>query len=258
MIAGSTNTLRYTPSLGEADSITVAVADADGQPVTLSHTPTWDTDAYLLTLEADEVPVSAIGETWQVVWTLTYGSDTYRDVERATITEGMPDVAVTVGVDSYVTFDEAEAFAAGIYGANAWAGLSDADKARCLITAARSIDALMLKGRKLSSDQRMEFPRVIIEHAPAWSELYEGADTDEVVPQSVKDAQVLEAVSIASSGGGDSQRARLQREGVTSISIGSLSESYGGVAATGRLRSDEAHKLMGRWILSGVRMRGWR
>lgn len=93
-------------------------------------------------------------------------------------------MALVVGVNSYVTVQEADDYCADRYGYDAWATASDKDKA--LISAADILDGLCVwKGLPSEDDQVLEFPRDI---------------SDNVVPQAVKDAQCEVAFSIINLG----------------------------------------------------------
>lgn len=153
----------------------------------------------------------------------------------------MPEEATTT--TAYVTAEEATAYFATRLHAEAWAALSADDKPKALGMATRVIDRQLLKGRKTDSAQALAFPRY--------------PDTE--VPETVKDACCEEALALLERG--DNQRRKLQAEGVTSITIGSLSETYaqgaggggsGGGAAGRGLLSLEARELLSPWLLGAV------
>lgn len=99
LIAGSTNSLEYRALVAgvstEVDSIAVVVTDGAGATVTLGHTPAWNSAAsrYDLTLDPSEVPPTAVGETWDFVWTWAEAGATRRDVEHAIVYETDPPVS---------------------------------------------------------------------------------------------------------------------------------------------------------------------
>jgi hypothetical protein len=72
------------------------------------------------------------------------------------------------------------------------------------------------------------------------------------VPEAVKEACCEEALALLERG--NSQRRRLQQEGVQSFSLGNMSETYvATVAAAGRgLISQEAKDLLKPWLLGAV------
>ena len=126
------------------------------------------------------------------------------------------------------------------------------------------IDNLPLKGSTYdcidkttpaSDEQDRMFPRVINGYAVDWDD-----DTsDAVVPEDVKKATVEEAIALYGfyvSSPGDQKRRKLQDQGVTSFSIGKLSETYGGIGAAAKwkgLHSQEAYDLMKQYIAGAVR-----
>lgn len=134
---------------------------------------------------------------------------------------------------AYATVEEATTYFASRLHAEAWTSASAADKGKALSMATQAIDRQPLKGSKSDSAQTLGFPRY--------------PDTE--VPQAVKDATCEEALALLERG--DSQRRKLQAEGVTSMSIGGLSETY--AAGSGRgLLSQEARELLRPWLLGAV------
>lgn len=168
-------------------------------------------------------------------------------------------VTVTVGVNSYVSVADADAYFNERLFCTAWTGASEDDKARALIMAAKAIDRQLLKGSKKDTDdnQPLAFPRCYtVDTRIATSLNYIGNkdlvwDSDlwceEEVPQAVKDAQCEEAMALLDIG--NSSRLKLIRQGVTSISIGKTSESYNRIVSHGKgigqgLLSQEARELL--------------
>ena len=140
-----------------------------------------------------------------------------------------------VGTNSYVSIAEATAYLSERLYADAWTAADAATHEKALIMAARVIDRQVLAGIKADSAQVMQFPR--------------GSDTS--VPQAVKHAQVEEALALLDRG--NSKRRKMQQEGVTSFSIGSLMESFNG--AYGRavpLVSQEARELLRPYLAGTV------
>ena len=140
-------------------------------------------------------------------------------------------------MEAYVTIEEADTYFQGRLHAEAWENAEPVKRQAALVSATRAIDRLTLAGRKTDPDQPLAFPR----------------HPDTEVPQAVKDACCEEALALLVRG--DSQRRKLQAEGVTSVTIGSLSETY---AAGGRGRSfvcPEARELLRPWLLGAVRIR---
>ena len=138
---------------------------------------------------------------------------------------------LTVGINSYVTLEEAMSLSQGMKQAEKFAALSDTAQENLLRNAAARIDLLPLTGSKRSVSQAMAFP----------SE----------VPEQVKTAQVLEA--LASLDDERSMRQSLQNQGVTSVTLGEVSESYGGsVAASDGLTCPDACQLLRGYIAGSV------
>ena len=127
---------------------------------------------------------------------------------------------------SYVSLAEANEYFSNRLHADAWAEASDADKDKALAMAAKAIDRQPLSGRKTDTTQTLAFPRY--------------PDTE--VPVVVKDACCER---------GNSQRRKLQQEGVQSFSLGNISETYAAGAGKGLL-SQEAKELLRPWLLGGV------
>lgn len=135
---------------------------------------------------------------------------------------------------AYVTVQEGTTYFASRLHAEVWTQASTCDKGKALDMATRAIDRTPLKGVKASYDQANQFPRY----------------PDMEVPQAVKDACCEEALAILERG--NSQRRRLQQEGVQSLSVGGLSETYVAGARGGGLISQEAKELLRPWLLGAV------
>lgn len=134
---------------------------------------------------------------------------------------------------AYITLAEATTYYASRLHTGSWDDASDADKQKALDMATRAIDRMPIVGVKTGDDQANAFPRY----------------PDEDVPQAVKDACCEEALALLERG--NSQRRKLQAEGVVSMSIGGLSETY--AVGSGRgLLSQEAKELLRPWLLGAV------
>ena len=151
---------------------------------------------------------------------------------------------LTVGTDSYVTLAEAELLVTD-YHASAdpkrvlWTALSNADKEAYLRQGLASLEELVLVGTKISSTQTLQFPRNISE--------YEVISMD--VPTAVKRAQVELALQALQ---GVPERVQLQRQGVSSASVGHASESYTGARTL--MESPESYSLMKPYLAGGLRI----
>ena len=140
---------------------------------------------------------------------------------------------------AYATIEEAtEYFAVRLF-ADAWDRASNSVKPIALAMAARAIDRLPLSGWKTDPEQSRAFPRY----------------PDTSVPEAVKHACCEEALAILAAQG-ESQRRKLQAEGVTSVTVGSVSETYAGAGSTtaggSDLLSREAKGLLRPWLLGAV------
>jgi hypothetical protein len=123
--------------------------------------------------------------------------------------------------NSYSWLGDAETYFNTRYGASAWAGLAASAKEDILITAASVIDnAFKYVGSRLDSGQTLEFPRFLRRGDLS------NADDMRFIPREVFEAVMEQAWSIYNSGKPESDRKQLQAEGVSSISIGRVSESY--------------------------------
>lgn len=145
-------------------------------------------------------------------------------------------MSLEVGTNAYLDANEASAYFEGRPHADAWTEANSAQRDAALIHATRRIDALPLQGAPLADDQALAFPRDYQGEAP------------QVVPREVLDATCEEALALLER---DTDRARLQRQGVTAFSLGKLSESYAASANPERLAA-EARRLLARHLLRSV------
>ena len=140
---------------------------------------------------------------------------------------------IEVGENSYIDINGADEYFAGRLHAESWGETGDADKEKALRQATKEIDRQLLKGRKATDTQELAFPRY--------------PDTE--VPEAVKEACCEIALALLERG--NSQRRKLQQEGVQSFSLGNMSETYAAGAGKGLL-SQEAKELLQPWLLGGV------
>ena len=133
----------------------------------------------------------------------------------------------------YINLTEANEYFSNRLHADAWAEASDADKEKALAMATKAIDRQPLRGRKTDTSQAMAFPRY--------------PDTE--IPAAVKEACCEEALALLERG--NSQRRKLQQEGVQSFTLGSISETFAPVSGRGLL-SQEAKELLRPWLIGGV------
>ena len=143
-------------------------------------------------------------------------------------------------MQSYATSEYADEYLDGLMNTDAWSGAQASDKERALLSATVHIDALSslgggFRGCKATDGQLQEFPR----------------SPDTVVPEAVKRACCHEALAILEQSRDKTAQGREQaiRQGVASVSIGGVSESYVKLSdqqsgLRGRLLSDMAMALI--------------
>ena len=136
-------------------------------------------------------------------------------------------------MQSYCTIEYADEYFKNRLHAESWGETGDADKEKALQQATKEIDRQLLRGRKTNPEQELAFPRC--------------PDTE--VPEAVKEACCEEALAILERG--NSQRRKLQQEGVQSFTLGNMSETFAAGAGKGLL-SQEAKELLRPWLLGGV------
>jgi len=140
---------------------------------------------------------------------------------------------ITVGENSYIDIEEADEYFAGRLHAESWGQADNSTKEKALRQATREIDRQPLTGRKTDTSQTLAFPRY--------------PDTE--VPEAVKEACCEVALALLERG--NSQRRKLQQEGVQSFSLGNMSETFAAGAGKGLL-SQEAKELLRPWLLKAV------
>lgn len=134
---------------------------------------------------------------------------------------------MTVGTDTYISLEDAETYIAAYYPAadttrQAWTALEEPEKEALLMQSCQTIDAQLLRGCQLETDQPLAFPRTPFQ--------YPG---ETGAPEKVKQAQVEIALyGISEEKAGADRRAALQAQGVQSFSVGELSEAYTGSGQT--------------------------
>ena len=136
-------------------------------------------------------------------------------------------------MQSYCTIEYANEYFENRLHAESWGQADDETKEKALRQATKTIDRQPLRGRKTDTAQTLAFPRY--------------PDTE--VPEAVKEACCEEALAMLERG--NSQRRKLQQEGVQSFTLGNMSESYAAGAAKGLL-SQEAKELLRPWLLGAV------
>jgi hypothetical protein len=130
----------------------------------------------------------------------------------------------------------------------AWESLDDADKEVLLLRSFEAIETLPYTSRKWDATQETAFPR--------WP--------SQEIPSAVKCAQVENAVSMADSSVQEDAEfySRMRQFGVTSYSIGNLSESIGDsnttISNTQSCVSAKTYQMLKPYISGGYNIRGSR
>ena len=115
-------------------------------------------------------------------------------------------ITLEVGVNTYVTLEEAENIIKTIYDNAEWQSLTDEQKKVSLVNATNKINLLAVKGEKLDSSQKLIFPR----------------NWETAVSDKVKIAQCYEALEICRY---NYKREREMR-GIVSRSMENVSVTY--------------------------------
>lgn len=142
-------------------------------------------------------------------------------------------MSITVGENSYIDIEGADEYFAGRLHSEAWERAIQTDKEKALRQATKAIDRQLLKGKKTHDEQSLAFPRY----------------PDREIPEAVKEACCEEALALLERG--NSQRRKLQQEGVQSFSLGNMSETFAAGAGKG-LISQEAKELLRHWLIGAV------
>lgn len=154
-------------------------------------------------------------------------------------------------VVGYVTLEEANAYVADHFMSSnttrvAWESLSDADKMVLLRNSYRAIEMLSFRGRKTDATQSSAFPR--------WPSTN--------VPQSIKDAQVANAIVLADESSREdvAYYDKLRTYGIKNYHIGNLSETLAtaaessGTSSYQGIYSQEALRLLSHWLGGGFKI----
>lgn len=127
-------------------------------------------------------------------------------------------ITLTVGVNTYITRDNATSYLEGSLDFPLWEALSNTSKDQALVMAARMIERQTWLGTKTSDDQALSFPRVglVDKEGNALSEVQ--------VPQEVIDGQCELALALAK----DSSIVESKNSGsnVRKVQAGSASVEY--------------------------------
>ena len=166
---------------------------------------------------------------------------------------------LTVGVDSYVTLEDANSIAAATSlstdkAYKKWLDLSDSDKEVLLRNSCRDINSLKFEGRRKSLSQRLEFPRVDVSASGLGYRMYVGQFYDNGLYSSntsdggislVRQAQVINAVYAGYYNDIVTDTVAMNIQGITSKKAGPISESYNRSSSSANLLGIGKDALIG-------------
>lgn len=150
--------------------------------------------------------------------------------------------------NSYVSEEAADAFFAGRLtpGATQWTAYEAEDRQKALMQATSDLNRVRFKGRRITTEQRLEFPRS--GQREAFPE----------VPQDIQDATCLQAIFLLQNQptGGRSRAAQLRAQGVAAYRVGDHSQEFsaGGVRTTEQHLGPEALGILKDWIANTGRI----
>lgn len=138
---------------------------------------------------------------------------------------------------AYVTVADANAYLTGRPNSKPWDDATPDQRLGALREASDRLDEMMWVGLPLVKGQARVWPR-------------SGVDASSI--NVVRRATILEAVALLTP---QSERQKLQAEGVTSFRLGSLSETYGEVKeSAGGLNSASAYKILSPYFVRSGRV----
>jgi hypothetical protein len=175
-------------------------------------------------------------------------------------------MSLTVGTDSYISVTDADTYFSGVLYPDPWTTTDNATKEKALRLATRRIDSLMIRGVKADPEQTLEFPRALYSHSTTYQNTYldnplsnhsirrlPGWVAETEVDNAVLNAVCEEALALIKNGSEANKREELQRQGVTSFSLGNLSETFsGGSTRSFKLLSSTAMQLMSKYTNGGA------
>ena len=131
-------------------------------------------------------------------------------------------IELEVGTNTYVSAEDANAYFDTRLNSETWIAASEDDKAKALIMAARTMNEFRYVGRRVTSIQKLAFPRVDTNVVLSEGDLiiYAGLLTE--IPDEVKYAQCEQAIYLLD---GEDQNRQLMQSGVTSYGAGGASFS---------------------------------
>lgn len=137
---------------------------------------------------------------------------------------------LTIGVNTYVSVGEVSSYIQNTYGEDStvfayWDGLEQGAKEMFLTKSLLQLEALPYVGRRKFKNQVLEFPRTT---ASCQEELKTSMNDE--IPTFIKYAQIDNAIAMfnIAENQENKQRISLQKNGVSSFSLGDFSETYQG------------------------------
>lgn len=199
--------------------------------------------------------------------TIIATTDLENDLEEDVYMSVAEDDPLVVGTDTYISVATADIYVNDNYPSTAteyssWNALAIKDKSVYLKKACKKIDRQILRGIKIIGTQILEFPRAI--HSDYRNYNYPNTTVrytedwvvEQEVAQTVKDAQVEEAIALLIQGSTSNKRSELQAQNVKSYSLGNISETFIPNNTSGtRLLSTEAKELLRPYLLGSVVIR---
>jgi len=175
-------------------------------------------------------------------------------------------VTLTIGTNSYISVENADLYFNDRLYSDIWTSASADNKARALIMACKNLEKQFYKGIKKVEGQILAFPRCyvvdkrndfnLLINKPINLTIYKPFintysiwNCEEDVTQNVKEAQCEEAITLLERG--NSQRRKLQQEGVSNFSLGGMSETFKDGAGRGLL-SQDAKELLKTYLAGAV------
>jgi len=150
----------------------------------------------------------------------------------------------------YTSVPEADSYIKSHYTSNSaerkrWENLSDENKSIYLTNSFEAIERLKFNGRKAIVGQETAFPRLP----------YQYGKVEEIAPKSVKYAEIELALWLSDTKRSEKSRKRkeLIDDGVTSFSIGDLSENYGNTSKekVSALKCSKCRELLSPYLCGG-------
>lgn len=157
---------------------------------------------------------------------------------------------LVVETNSYINIEDANSYFEERLYSDTWTNANDNLKTQALLMAARNIDKLRFKGKKVNTTQKLAFPRYL--YKPIGPDEYEIDHTGYAryeITERIKQAQCEEALALLK---GIPKRMELQHQGVKTFKVGNLSEEYTGKKV--KLLSADALELLKPYLIGSVRI----